>query len=78
MVAWLMRRYQLRCCNFLVSTTGQYQKIFVNRMRFLKYLIPSMDENRRLWQLDAGMQEDKRWRPGEALAWFVRTHCVPA
>ncbi|MBV9848123.1 MAG: hypothetical protein JO250_00405 [Armatimonadetes bacterium] len=78
MVSWLMECYQLRCCNLSYVPPTDSGEDFCDARVVAEALTPSMDENRRLWQLDADMQEEQRWRPGEALAWFVRTRCVPA
>ena len=77
MVSWLMRRYQLQCCNFS-SVSLERTDDFCDANAVAEILTPSMDENRWLWQLDADMEEEQRWRPGDALAWFIKTHCVPA
>jgi hypothetical protein len=64
--AWLMHRYKLRCHDLIYVPPSENGIDFCDPKKVAETLIPSMDENQRLWQLDAGTEEEAALRPGDA------------
>lgn len=73
-IVWLMERYGMRG-----STMASDQSQDLNDpQEVLTVLTPSMDYNRRLWQTDAGTNEEAGLRPGEAIERFISPQCLSA
>lgn len=72
-VAWLMRKYKMYCqiMRDLAPQQGDILKEIDVISDVPAVLTPSMDYNRRLWQLDAETEEEAILRPGEAIARFI-------
>ncbi len=66
MVAWLMRRHQLRCHSLFYVPSTNASVDFCGPDEVEQTLTPHMEENRRLWQLDASTEEEACLRPGDA------------
>ena len=72
-VSWLMQRYQLYChvaADLAPEHRNESDNIYSLR-QVNSLLIPSMDYNKRLWQLNTGTSEEAILRPGDAVARFV-------
>lgn len=79
LIEWLMRRYHMFChnCRDLAPEQRGLSDDIDDPADVRRMLVPSMDYNRALWQLDFG-REEAAVRPDEALVRFVLPHCVPA
>jgi hypothetical protein len=77
-IEWLMRRYAMYCSVMRDLAPGQegVSDEITDAGAVCAVLVPSMDYNRRLWQLDAGTEEEAVLRPGEAIARFVAPRYV--
>jgi hypothetical protein len=71
--SWLMQRYQLYChvvADLAPEQQSESDNIY-SAAQVCLLLMPSMDYNRRLWQLDIGTGEEAILRPGDAVARFA-------
>lgn len=75
-ISWLMREYDMTC--ILMRDPAPEQCGDLNEItdpaQIQAALTPGMDYHRRLWQCDAGTDEEARLRPGEAIARFIAPH----
>jgi hypothetical protein len=78
MVEWLIQHYQMYC--HVEPDLAPEQKDVSDEIDQAEdvrsVLIPSMDYNRKLWQIDAQTEEEAILRPGDAVARFIYPRLV--
>ena len=73
---WLMQYYALYCevMSNLAPEQADITDIIETPDALRAVLLPSIEYNRRLWQLDAGTNAEAILRPNEAIACFIAPH----
>ena len=73
-IEWSMQKYKLNCVimrDLAPNFVFDGKDIIEDTQNVRPTLLPSMDYNRKLWQIDVGTSEEAILRPEEALARFV-------